>query len=244
VTLDFWARTNGTWINTITVIVGTTCGLLLNKHLPSQMQRIITQGVALITMFIGFQMASSLTQVKTSRVDGIILGLIAIALGGVLGEWCQLEERLYSLGDLLKARFRGNGRFTDGFVASSLLFCVGPMALLGSLNNGLTGNNTILILKATMDGISAIALSSSFGIGVGFSAVIILLYQGSVSLIAGFLVQVLPNPANHPCLLLITGVGGLTILGLGLNLLTVTQIRVASLLPSLLIAPLLYLCLR
>jgi hypothetical protein len=208
------------------------------------MQKIITQGVGLITLFIGFQMASSLTQVKNSRVDGVVLGLIAITLGGVLGEWWRLEERLYSIGEVLKARFQGHGHFTDGFVASSLLFCVGPMALIGSLNNGLTGNNTLLMLKATMDGISAIALSSSFGIGVGFSSVVVLLYQGSVSLIAGLLLQVLPNPTNHPCLLLITGVGGLTILGLGLNLLAIAQIRVASLLPSLIIAPMLYLWLR
>ncbi|MBD2204148.1 DUF554 domain-containing protein [Calothrix sp. FACHB-1219] len=240
-TLDFWVRTNGTWINAISIIAGTISGLLLKKHLPAKMQLIITQGVALITIFIGLQMAGSLTQVKNTRVDGIVLGLIAIAVGGVLGEWWKLEERLYSLGDFIKALFPASDNFTDGFVASSLLFCVGPMALIGSFNNGLTGNNTILMLKATMDGISAIALSSSYGIGVGFSAIILLLYQGTVSLIAGLLIQVLPNPTNHPCLLLITGVGGLTILGLGLNLLVITQIRVASLLPSLLIAPLLYL---
>ncbi|MEM7726450.1 MAG: DUF554 domain-containing protein [Cyanobacteria bacterium P01_A01_bin.45] len=239
-TLDFWAKTNGTWINAISVILGTTGGILLKHRLPLRMQRIITQGVALITLFIGFQMTESLLQVKNSRVDGVVLGLIAIIIGGLLGELWQLEDRLYRVGEFLKVRFQKSGYFTEGFVAGSLLFCVGPMALIGSLNNGLTGNNTLLILKATMDGIVSIALGSSFGIGVGFSSLVILVYQGGVSLLAGFLVQSLPDPTNDPHLLLITGVGGLTVVGLGFNLLEVSQVRVASFLPALLVAPLLY----
>ncbi|QSJ16456.1 DUF554 domain-containing protein [Nostoc sp. UHCC 0702] len=239
-TLDFWAKTNGTWINAISVILGTTGGMLLQHRLPLRMQRIITQGVALITLFIGFQMAGSLLQVKNSRIDGVVLGLLAIIIGGLLGEWWQLEERLYSVGEFLKARFQKSGYFTEGFVASSLIFCVGPMTLIGSLNNGLTGNNTVLMLKATMDGITSIALSSSFGVGVGFSSLVILIYQGGVSLLAGFLVQSLPDPTHNPHLLLITGVGGLTIVGLGCNLLEVSQVRVASFLPALIIAPVIY----
>ncbi|HEY9803216.1 MAG TPA: DUF554 domain-containing protein [Leptolyngbyaceae cyanobacterium] len=239
-TIDFWAKTNGTWINAISVILGTTGGVLLKYRLPLRMQRIITQGVALITLFIGFQMAGSLLQVKNSRVDGVVLGLLAIIIGGLLGEWWQIEERLYSVGEFLKARFQKSGYFTEGFVAGSLLFCVGPMALIGSLNNGLTGNNTLLMLKSAMDGITSIALGSSFGIGVGFSSLVILVYQGCVSLLAGFLVQSLPDPTHDPHLLLITGVGGLTIVGLGCKLLEVSQVRVASFLPALIIAPLLY----
>ncbi|BAZ54130.1 hypothetical protein NIES4103_68150 [Nostoc sp. NIES-4103] len=239
-TLDFWAKTNGTWINAISVILGTTGGMLLKHRLPLRMQRIITQGVALITLFIGFQMAGSLLQVKNSRIDGVVLALLAMTIGGLLGEWWQIEEKLYSVGEFLKARFQKSGSFTEGFVAGSLIFCVGPMTLIGSLNNGLTGNNTLLILKATMDGITSIALSSSFGMGVGFSSLVILIYQGGVSLLAGFLVQSLPDPTQNPQLLLITGVGGLTIVGLGCNLLEVSQVRVASFLPALIIAPLLY----
>lgn len=124
-------------------------------------------------------------------------------------------------------------------MAASLLFCVGPMTLIGSLNNGLTGDNTLLLLKAVMDGLASIALTSSFGIGVGFSVLIVLLYQGGVSLAAGLLAQTLADPATSPTVLLITGVGGLMILGLGLNLLEVARVRVASLLPALLLAPLL-----
>ncbi|HEY9750190.1 MAG TPA: DUF554 domain-containing protein [Allocoleopsis sp.] len=238
--LDFWAKTSGTWINIGTVLAGTALGLLLQGRLPMRMQRIITQGLGLITLFVGIQMAGSLTKAQAGRIDGVVLALLAIALGGLLGEWWQLEERLTALGNWLKQRFKGGGGFTDGFVAASLLFCVGPMTLIGSLNNGLTGDNTLLTLKATMDGLAAIAFTSSFGIGVGFSTLIILVYQGGLSLAAGLLAQSLPDPATDPRVLLVTGVGGLMILGISLNLLEVAQVRVASLLPALALAPLIY----
>jgi uncharacterized membrane protein YqgA involved in biofilm formation len=238
--LDFWAKTSGTWINIGTVLAGTALGLVLQGRLPLRMQRIITQGLGLITLFVGIQMAGSLTKTQAGRIDGVVLALLAIALGGLLGEWWQLEERLTALGNWLKRRFKGGGGFTDGFVAASLLFCVGPMALIGSLNNGLTGDNTLLTLKATMDGLAAIAFTSSFGIGVGFSTLIILVYQGGLSLAAGLLAQSLPDPATDPRVLLVTGVGGLMILGISLNLLEVAQVRVASFLPALALAPLIY----
>jgi uncharacterized membrane protein YqgA involved in biofilm formation len=238
--IDFWAKTSGTWINAATVLVGTALGLFLRGRLPGRMQQIITQGLGLMTLFIGMTMAGSLAQAKGGQIDGVILGLLAIALGGLLGEWWRLEEGLTALGEWLKQRFRGKGSFTEGFVAASLLFCIGPLTLIGSLNNGLTGDNTLLTIKAAMDGLASIALASSYGIGVGFSVVIILLYQGGVSLVSGGLAQNLPDPATAPPVLLLTGVGGLMILGLGLNLLEVARIRVASLLPALLLTPILY----
>lgn len=204
------------------------------------MQQIITQGIGLITLFVGVTMAGSLTQVQAGQVDGVILGLLAIVLGGVLGEWARLEELLTAIGDWLKHRFQGKGNFTEGFVAASLLFCIGPLALIGSLNNGLTGDDTLLVLKAIMDGIASIVLTSSYGIGVGFSVLSILLYQGGLSLAAGNLAQAIPDPATAQPVLLATGVGGLIIVGLGLNLLQVANIRVASLLPALFLAPLVY----
>lgn len=237
--IDFWAKTSGTWINAATVLLGTTLGLLLKGRLPVRMQQIITQGLGLITLFIGVTMAGSLTQAKGGQVDGVIVGLLAIVMGGLLGEWWQLEEALATIGNWLKQRFKGKGSFTEGFVAASLLFCIGPLTLIGSLNNGLTGDNTLLTIKAAMDGLASIALTSSYGIGVGFSVLIILLYQGGVSLVAGVLGQALPDPATAPPVLLLTGVGGLMILGLGLNLLEIVRIRVASFLPALLLTPLL-----
>ncbi len=236
---DFWAKTSGTWANVFTILLGTGLGLLLQGRLPLNMQQIITQGLGLITLFVGFSMAGSVNQVDVGRIDGVILALLAIVLGGLLGEWGRLEQRLESLGNWLKHRFKGKGSFTEGFMAASLLFCVGPMTLIGSLNNGLSGDNTLLMLKAVMDGLASIALTSSFGIGVGFSVIIVLLYQGGVSLAAGLLAQSLPDPATSPVVLLITSVGGLMIVGLGLNLLDVAKVRVASLLPALLLAPLL-----
>lgn len=223
-----------------TVLIGTGLGLLLRGRLPLRMQQVITQGVGLVTLLIGIQMASSLTQTKAGQVDGVILGLLAIVFGGLLGEWWRLEDALTQLGEWLKQKIRGKGSFTEGFVAASLLFCIGPLALIGSFNNGLTGDNTLLTLKASMDGLASIALTSSYGIGVGFSALSLLLYQGMISLAAASLSQVIPDPATAPPILVVTGVGGLMILGLGFNLLQVAQIRVASLLPALALAPILY----
>jgi uncharacterized membrane protein YqgA involved in biofilm formation len=237
---DFWLRTSGTWINVVTIILGTITGLLVRGRLPLRMQKIIIQAMGLVTVFISIQMATSLLKVKAGFLDGVVLAVILLAMGGVIGEWWELEQKLGSIGDWLKAKFRGGGKFTEGFVAASLLFCTGPMAIIGSLNNGLNGDNTLLVLKAIMDGLIAIAFTSSFGIGVGFSALSILVYQGSLSLLAVTLTQSLPNPAQAPPVLLITGVGGLILLGLGLNLLEVATISVASFLPALLLAPLLY----
>lgn len=238
--MDFWARTSGTWINLLTVLLGTSLGLFLRGRLPDRMVLIITQGVGLITLFLGFTMAASFTKVRAGIVGGVILGLVTLVFGGLLGEWGQIEKRLVALGDRLKQSFSGGSGFTEGFVAASLLFCVGPMTLLGCLNNGLTGDNRLLLLKSAMDGLAAIALTSSFGIGVGFSGLIILVYQGGLSLLAGTLAQFISDPATDPVVLLITGVGGLMIVGIGLNLLDIAKIRVAAFLPALVLAPVLY----
>ncbi len=237
---DFWTRTNGTWINASTVLLGTLIGLALAGRLPARMRRIIVQGVGLVTLAIGFGMARSLDLAAAGRIDGVVLGLLAIVGGGLLGEWWRLEERLEGLGDRLKARFAGGGGFTEGFVAASLLFCVGPLTLIGSLENGLSGDNRLLGVKATLDGLSAVALAGSYGAGVGFSIPIIILYQGGVSLGAGALARVVPDPATDPRVLLATGVGGLLVVGLGINLLELTKVRVASFLPALALAPVLH----
>lgn len=235
--LTFWARTSGTWINVATVLLGTGIGLLLRHRLPVAMQQIITQAVGLLTLVLGFAMAASLSEVKAGPIDGVILGLLALAGGGLLGEWWQVEKKLIALGDTLKAQVKGGGRFTEGLVAASLLFCVGPMTVLGSLDNGLSGDNALLTLKATMDGLAAIALTSSYGIGVAFSAVTVLAIQGGLSLVAGSLATVITDPTTNPHVLLITGTGGMMIIGLGLNLLEIAKVRVASFLPAIALGP-------
>ena len=232
-------KLSGTLANAATVALGTGLGLVLRGRLPERMARIMVQGVGLTTLFIGLSMAQALGEAKGGAVDGVVLGLVALVLGGLLGEWARLEEGLEGLGERIKRAVRGGGSFTEGFVAASLLFCVGPMTLLGAIQNGLVGDPSLL-LKATLDGLSAIALTSSFGVGVGFSVLVILLYQGGVALLAGTLSQALPDPAQDPRVLLVTGVGGLMILGIGINLLGLTRVRVASFLPALLLAPLVW----
>ncbi|MBF2029797.1 MAG: DUF554 domain-containing protein [Oscillatoriales cyanobacterium C42_A2020_001] len=238
--IDFWVKTSGTWVNVVAVLLGTTVGMLLRGRLPARMMLVITQGVGLLTLFLGFTMAANLTKAQAGIVDGIVLGLVTLVVGGLLGEWWRIEDGLAQIGDRLKKQFSGGSGFTEGFVAASLLFCVGPMTLLGCLSNGLTGDNRLLLLKSTMDGLVAIAFTSSFGIGVGFSVLPILFYQGGLSLLAGLLAQIIPNPATSPPILLATGVGGLMIVGIGINLLDLTKIRVAAFLPALLLAPLFY----
>ncbi|ERN42768.1 uncharacterized membrane protein, possible Na+ channel or pump [Rubidibacter lacunae KORDI 51-2] len=238
--LELWTRTSGTWINIATVIAGTVAGALLQRRLPQRVLRVITQGVGLLTLWLGFSMAESLTAADAGAIAGPVLGLLVLALGGAIGEWWSIEERLARVGTWVQQRWRGRGSFTDGFVAASLLFCVGPLALLGSLTNGSTGDNTLLVLKASMDGLAAIALASTYGSGVGFSVLSLLVYQGGLSLLAGWLTGALPDPAIDPRLALATGVGGLTIVGIGLGLLDIARVRVASFLPALLLAPGLY----
>jgi uncharacterized protein len=244
IVLELWAKTSGTWINAAMILLGTVIGLLLRGNLPQPIQQVMTQGLGLITLVIGFTMASSVNQVQGGKIAGMILALLAIVLGGIVGEFCQIERRLERLGDWLKQHLRGGGRFTEGFVAASLLFCIGPMALVGSLKNGMSHDGTILLIKSTMDGIASIALSNSFGIGVGFSSVPVIVYQGGLSIVAAAFAYAMPDPTNTPQVLLTSGVGGVMILGIALNLLEVATIRVASLLPALLFAPCLYLLSR
>ncbi len=236
--LTFWAKTSGTWVNIALVLLGTGCGLLLRDRLSPKMQAIITQAVGLTTIFIGISMAQALAEAKAGGVEGVILALLALVFGGLLGEWWKIEARLIDLGNWLKVKFRGGSRFTEGFVAASLLFCIGPMAILGSLNNGLLGDGTILVIKSTMDGLVSVALTGTYGIGVGFSVLPVLLYQGGLSLLASGLTQAIPDPTTAPSILLVTGIGGIMILGLGINLLDVGKIHVASFLPALALGPL------
>ena len=238
--LTLWAKTSGTWINIFLVILGTLSGLLLRNRLSASMRTIITQAVGLITIFIGLSMANALSGISAGGVEGVILGLLALVFGGLLGEWWELESRLVALGNWIKGRVQGGGRFTEGFVAASLLFCIGPMAILGSLNYGPLEDNTILVIKSTMDGLVSIALTGTYGIGVGFSVFPILIYQGGLSLLSSALAQSTPNPETAPNVLLVTGVGGVMILGLGLNLLEASKIRIASFIPALLLGPVIF----
>jgi len=238
--IDFWVKTSGTWINILAVIVGTTLGLTFKNQISKKFRLIITQGIGLITIWIGLGMANALNSVEAKGLAGVILGLLAIVIGGIIGELLSFENHLHNLGDKLKKRFKGQGLFTEGFVASSLLFCIGPMTLIGCLNNGLTGDNSLLTVKATMDGLVSLPLANIYGIGVGFSVLTIFFYQGSLSLAAGIISSFIVAPNSHPAILLTSGIGGLLVVGIGLNLLEITQIKVASFIPAIAIAPPIY----
>jgi uncharacterized protein len=231
-------QVSGTLWNVVTVVAGTSLGLAVRGRLEERFVGVLMQAVGLVTVFIGLQNAADLTAVRSP--PGLILGLVALASGAVLGEAWRLQARLDDLGAAIKRRVRGQGRFTEGFVAASLLFCVGPLTIVGSLQNGLVGDDSFLLLKATLDGIAAVALAATFGVGVLASALVVLVYQGTLSLGAGLIAGVLADPVSDPRVLLVNGVGGLMIVGLGITLLELRRLSIASMLPALLLVVVLY----
>lgn len=224
----------GTIINVITVLAGTALGVLLGGRLSERMSQTVLHGLGLVTAAIGLQMF-----LETANVL-IVLG--AVLVGGILGEWWNIEAGLNGLGAWLESRFnRGKGdeagaaRFIRGFVTASLLFCVGPMAILGSIQDGLTGDYRLLAIKAMLDGFAALAFASSLGVGVGFSALALLVYQGAIALAAGQAQAVL----TPEMIAELTATGGVLILGISVStLLEIKPIRVGNFLPALLLAPL------
>lgn len=244
--LELFARTSGTWINVAAILAGTAAGLAAGARLPERLNRTLMQVLGLVTFFVGLGMARGLDEARAGPLPGVIVALVSLAAGALVGEALHLEERLASLGERLRRRVGGGGRFTDGFVTASLLFCVGPMAIVGSIQNGLSFDARTLVLKSALDGIASVALAGVYGVGVGFSALPILLLQGGVSLAAAALARALPDPATDPRVLLVSGAGGLLVAGIGVNLLLGglgledRRVRVGAMLPALVIAPLLY----
>ena len=223
----------GPLVNAAAVIAGGLIGLALGARLPERMRAIVFQGLGLCTLVIGMQMAF-----KTASP---VMLIFSILLGGLCGEALKLEERFMRLSDRLKKRLRsGNPLFTEGLVNATVLFCIGAMSFLGSFDEGLRGDRTLVYSKSVMDGFSAIALASAYGSGVPLAAVPLLLYQGLLVLFAG-LIQPWIGPA---ALNEITALGGLMVIGIGLNLLNLTQIRLTNMLPALpMVAVLAWLCL-
>ncbi len=236
--MTLFDQTWGTLLNIGTVLVGSAIGLALRGKLPPRVTEAVMQAIGLVTLYIGIANAFDLG--KVTDPPGVIIGLLALAVGAAVGEWWRIEPALERIGEGLKRRLRGRGSFTEGFVAASLLFCVGPLTLLGSVQNGLTGEAGFLVLKSSLDGFSALALATSFGFGVAASALVILVYQGGLSLVAGAFASLVPDPAADPRVLLVNGVGGLMIVALGLGLLEIKRLKVAAMLPALPLAVLFY----
>lgn len=217
----------GTIINTATVITGSILGLILGSKFSDRFQKISIQSVGLFTIVVGIKMG-----LETKGIKESIIVLISLTLGGIIGEMLNIEDFLGRLGDSLGKRSSTNTvTFTQGFIAASLLFCVGPMTITGAIEDGIRGTYNILLTKSIMDGISSIALSASLGIGVIFSSLVVLSYQGILTLLASFMGNILPESSIN-C---ITAVGGLMVIGIGINLLGLGKIKVGNLLPGLLI---------
>lgn len=224
---------SGTLLNVITVLLGGTLGLLVGGRLPERFGDIIMGGLGLSTLLIGLQNA------LVTRNVLILLG--SILLGGIVGELLRLDYRLDRLGDWLQKRLaRGGGKgastFSEAFVTSSIVFCVGPLTILGSIQNGISGDITLLAVKSLLDGFAAFAFAATLGWGVMLSAVTVLVYQSALSLIAWQVATGVPA-SDNPYILEMTAAGGLIMLGVGLKLLNIKELKLANYLPALAIAP-------
>ncbi|GAA4697625.1 DUF554 domain-containing protein [Nocardioides nanhaiensis] len=235
----------GTAVNVVTVLLGSVLGRLLGNRLPARTRDLVTDALGLTTLLIAATSAVAVldpalaARVGTSAPLLIVLG--SLVLGGLVGSLLGLEQRVESLGAWLQRRLAGGAageereRFVEGFVVASLVFCTGPLTILGSLNDGLGNGPEQLLLKATLDGFAALAFASSFGWGVAASALTVLVVQGSLTVLGVLLGDVLPAAE----LSAVTACGGLLLVGVALRLLRIREIAVADLLPALLVAPLL-----
>lgn len=233
----------GTVVNVATVLVGALLGRLLGDRLPERTRELVTDGLGLVTLLIAATSAMAVldpalaAEVGASAPMLIVLG--ALLVGGIVGSLLRLESRVEGLGGWLQRRLTGEAgseerqRFIEGFVVASLIFCSGPLTILGSLNDGLGNGADQLFLKSTLDGFAAIAFAASFGWGVAASVVTVVAVQGSLTVVGVLLGDVLPDA--H--LAAITATGGLMLVGIALRLLDIRRIAVADLLPALLVAP-------
>lgn len=222
----------GTFLNIATVLIGGVIGLIFGARIPDKLKATVIAGMGLFTAAMGLQMF-----LKTEN-PLIVLG--ALLIGTLLGEWWRIEAGLQNLGKVLEQRFSkadddGSNKFVRGFLTASLLFCVGPMTILGSIQDGLTGDYNLLAVKSVLDGFAALAFASTLGIGVMFSTIIILVYQGGISLLAAQLNAIVTASMMNE----LTATGGVILLGLAISsLLEIKKIRVGNMLPGLLVAPL------
>ena len=226
----------GTVVNVVAVALGTLAGVVLGARIPDRIRATALQVVGLTTLVIGMKEALG--------TRNVVFPLVALILGGVIGELLRIEHRLEGVGERIRSRLESNReggrpptRFVEGFVAASVLFCVGPLTVLGSIRDGLGGPDhaQLLLVKSALDGLVAVVFASTLGWGVGFSVLTIAVVQGILTLGAGAADSLLTTRMVTE----MTAAGGVMILGIGLRLLELKHVRVASLLPALLLAPLL-----
>lgn len=224
----------GTIINVLAIIGGSLFGFFLKGGIPKKINDTVMEGIALCVILISILGIIGVSSSLKSK-DMLVI-IFSVAIGAIIGEVIDIDKKLKELGDIIEKKLKGRGgKISEGFVTASLVFCVGAMSIVGSLQSGLLGNYKTLYAKSVLDGISAIVFTSSLGIGVMLSAVSVLLYQGSITLAAGLLKGVLVTPVVND----MTAIGSILIIGIGLNMLGATKIKVANLLPCIFI-PILY----
>ena len=213
----------GTLINVVAVVAGTLLGLLFGKKITEEMRRVLTLGVGMCVVVLGLQSALA--------TSNMMLVIIAVVLGGVAGSLLKIEKGLDRMGDMLQKRFaRGGSRVGEGFVTATLIFCVGAMAITGALDSGLRGDHSTLVAKSVLDGVTSMVLASTLGWGVMLSAVAVLIYQGGIALAASFVAPLLENARMVTEM---SAVGGVLIMGIGLNMIGMKErIPVGDLLPA------------
>lgn len=212
----------GTIVNTVAIIVGGFIGTIFNKNLPQRYQTIIFQGIGLFIAALGVSMA-----IKTERV---LISVFSLLLGGLTGEFFKLDKQINALGEWLKRilRFKSE-RFTAGFVSASLIYCIGAMAILGAIEEGTGHYPAILLTKSVMDGFSSVAFAAALGVGVIFSAASVAVYQGGITL----MILLFADSVDAAIVNELSAVGGILLIGLGINILEIKDIKVVNLLPAL-----------
>ncbi|HBR07227.1 MAG TPA: DUF554 domain-containing protein [Desulfovibrio sp.] len=214
----------GSLVNAAAIIAGSLIGALLHGRFPERVRTIVFQGLGLCVLLIGVQMAL--------KVDNILILIFSVLLGGLLGELLDLEGLFERLATRFKALVRSKDTgFTDGLITASLIFCIGAMAIIGSFDEGIRGDPTVLYTKSILDGFASVALASTYGLGVLFSFIPVLLYQGGLTLFAGFFQQ----HFSPQLIAQLTSTGGVLILGIGLTLLDIKRVKLSNLLPALLV---------
>ena len=231
----------GTLVNVITIVVGSAIGVAVGAKIPTRTRTLITDALGLITFISGASACAALWNSSYVQAVGggkpILITLGGLLLGGVLGSLLRLEDRLERAGNKLREKFarEEDSNFITGFVSASLIFVIGPMAILGSISDGLGNGNELLILKSIMDGFAAIAFAAALGWGVAASAISVLIYQGAWSAIGALMGKILADYQIDA----ITGVGGLLLIGIGLRLLNIKSIAIGDMLPAILMTPVL-----
>jgi uncharacterized protein len=230
----------GTIVNSGAVIVGGVAGTLLKSGIPERYKKIVMQGIGLAVLFIGISgtIKEMLTIIAGNKLDRqfVMLMIFSLVIGGLIGEFLKIEKRLESLGIWFQGKIPSRGgSFSDGFVTASLVYCVGAMAIVGALEDGLMSNTSTLFAKSILDGVTAVVFAATLGIGVAFSAVPVFVYQGSITLLAG----VVKPWLTYTVISQMSLVGGILIFAIGINLLEIKKINVGNLLPAVFI-PVIY----